>query len=227
MAVLSPDVHKHCRDTLLKCNEFDDHNLLQTIFRTGELARYRDSLPEAGNKKARVDKTIDYLLQNNLSNGQVLLPLFIATLRDRRYEGDALHNTSTKLYSEVAQSLRYSELSELKLLDDGTRQILKQYFECLKQHIEKWSERYTDLRLTTDIRVGTYKGHRIKMSTQKGIWWFREALNARSDNGKLLHEHVVILGDPGSGKTTVCERATWELAIEGLEALNKEVVPHK
>lgn len=101
----------------------------------------------------------------------------------------------------------------------------KQYFAALEQHFEQWSERYTDLRLTTDIRVATWKGKRIKSKAEAGKWWFREALGAQDQSGKRLREQIVILGDPGGGKSTACQRATWELAREGREALDHSRYP--
>jgi len=65
---------------------------------------------------------------------------------------------------------------------------------------------------------------RIRTSGEKGKWWFRAALDARDKSGKRLREQVVILGDPGGGKTTACQRVTWELAGEGLQNYASQAV---
>lgn len=88
------------------------------------------------------------------------------------------------------------------------------YCQRLTEYYKEWSQKYTNLKLTTDIRVATYKGKRIKK--KGGEWWFRDALENRKIN-RVTQEKIVILGDPGAGKTTACQRIAWELAKESQE----------
>lgn len=104
-------------------------------------------------------------------------------------------------------------------------QVRAWYLEQLHCHFNHWSEKYTDLRLTTDIRVATYKGQRVNNSKERGKWWFHEALNRNDGNGQPLRECVVILGDPGGGKTTACQRSAWEFAISGLADQTNPRIP--
>ncbi len=101
---IAPELSEQCRTVLLQCDEFDNHALLQAVFVIAELRSYRDNLPLANNKVERVNRTIDYLLQKRFNNGQPILPLFLAVLRDRRVEGDALYDSLDSLY-EVMQSI--------------------------------------------------------------------------------------------------------------------------
>lgn len=91
MPSLPPNLYTQCRNTLLKCSEFDTNAALQAVFATDELHPFRSGLPEAVSKSRRVDANLDYLLSQRLSDGRPLFPLFLAALTDRYPESDALH----------------------------------------------------------------------------------------------------------------------------------------
>jgi hypothetical protein len=92
MPGLSSELYNRCRTILLKCSEFDSNASLRTVFATDELYPFHDRLPVAANKSERVDKCLEFLLDKCLSNGRPVLPLFLAALRDRYQEGDALRD---------------------------------------------------------------------------------------------------------------------------------------
>jgi len=108
MAGLSSELHNRCRATLLKCSEFDSNVSLRAVFVTAELSPFRDGLPDAPNKSSRVDTCLDYLLPKRLNDGRPVLPLFLAALRDRYQEGDALRNELGKLAEDVGSALTLS-----------------------------------------------------------------------------------------------------------------------
>lgn len=104
MQGLSNELYNRCRTTLLKCSEFDSDASLRAVFVTDELYPFRDRLPATGNKSERVDKCLDFLLPKRLSDGWPVLPLFLAALRDRYQEGDALRDELGALAEAVQSS---------------------------------------------------------------------------------------------------------------------------
>ncbi len=95
--------------------------------------------------------------------------------------------------------------------------VRRAYLHRVSAHFEDLNARYTELRVTSDIRVATYKGKRLARNEQAQPIWLAELFC----NEEISRESrcVVILGDPGSGKTTACQRAGWLLAQESLTAL--------
>ena len=94
----------------------------------------------------------------------------------------------------------------------GSRMLWKQYLKRLIAHFEAWSKKYTDLRLTSDIRVASYKGQRLQGGHQGREWWLREVLNEDARQ-PILAPNIIMLGDPGAGKTTACQHAVWTLSL--------------
>jgi tetratricopeptide (TPR) repeat protein len=101
MPGLSADLYNRCRSTLLRCSEFDSNASLRSVFVTDELHPFRSGLPEAASKNERVNVCLDHLLPKQLSDGRPVLPLFLAALRVRYQEGDALHDELNALQREV------------------------------------------------------------------------------------------------------------------------------
>lgn len=110
MPGLSSELHHRCRVTLLKCTEFDTNAVLRAVFVTQELSPFRSGMPEAANKNGRVDVCLDFLLPQRLSDGQPVLPLFLAALRDRYQEGDALRDELEALGEDIRSALRRTRL---------------------------------------------------------------------------------------------------------------------
>jgi nucleoside phosphorylase len=100
MTELPTELYTRCRNTLLKCSEFDTNASLRTVFVTAELAPFRAGLPEADSKSARVDACLAYLADKHLSDGRTMLPLFLGALRDRYNPGDALRDELAALVAQ-------------------------------------------------------------------------------------------------------------------------------
>ena len=98
---LSQELHDHCRMVLLRCRQFKGHASLRAVFVTTELATYRDDIPECASRDERVDLVIDYLLQNTLSDGRPVFPVFLEALRRRYNPGDELFDHLTRLCFSV------------------------------------------------------------------------------------------------------------------------------
>lgn len=105
MQGLSSELYRRCRNALLKCTEFDSNAALRSVFVTNELRPFRSGLPEAANKKERVDECLAFLMDKCLTDGRPVLPLFLAALRDRYQEGDALRDELDGLVQEVLTAL--------------------------------------------------------------------------------------------------------------------------
>lgn len=102
----------------------------------------------------------------------------------------------------------------------ASKKLWEQYFGRMAAYFEEWSQRYTDLQLTTDIRVASYKGQRLKRDKNNNQWWFREALVSHVYEEDSSTKRI-ILGDPGGGKTTACQHTSWEMAKIGIERISR------
>jgi hypothetical protein len=111
MTGLPSELYNRCRTTLLKCSEFDNNASLRTIFITGELHPFRNRLPSATSKNARVDACLAFLVDKRLSDGRAVLPLFLTALRDRYQPGDALRNELAALAQDTWSHLDPSEVA--------------------------------------------------------------------------------------------------------------------
>jgi hypothetical protein len=71
--VLSSEVNHRCRQTLLKCHEFDSNETLRPIFNVEKLAGYKADLPSGKTKAALVDAIMDFLLEKRYRNESVFI----------------------------------------------------------------------------------------------------------------------------------------------------------
>lgn len=109
MPRLPPDLYTQCRTILLQCREFESDRALRALFSIGELWAFRIGLPEAGNLTERVDLCLDYVLKQRLSGGRPVMPVLLATLRDRYELGDALRDDLQALFDAVQSAMTQPE----------------------------------------------------------------------------------------------------------------------
>ena len=83
----------------------DSNRSLRAVFVTNKLLPFRNGLPEASSKLERVASAVDYLLENNLSDGRSLFPLFLSELASRYQPGDVLRDELTLLAKDVEAAL--------------------------------------------------------------------------------------------------------------------------
>ena len=114
MLRLSSDLYHQCRETFMKCSEFDSEISLRTIFVTNELSPYRNRLTEVKSKSDRIDACIDFILSQTLKDAQPLLPLFLLTLRDRYQEEDSIYYELDRLYKAVEADIAQPGVSDLE-----------------------------------------------------------------------------------------------------------------
>jgi hypothetical protein len=105
MPGLPSNLDTQCRNILLRCHEFEDYRSLRTLFIAEPLFAFRIGLPSADNPADLVDRCLDYLVDKRLRDGRPVLPIFLATLRDRYQPGDALHDDLHTLYGAVQTAM--------------------------------------------------------------------------------------------------------------------------
>jgi predicted phosphodiesterase len=93
----------------MKCREFQSYRALQAVFVTEQLFPFRIGLPSANSPEERVSLLLDYLIGKRLSSGHPVLPVFLATLRDRYEPGDALRDDLDALYRAVQSAMAPQE----------------------------------------------------------------------------------------------------------------------
>ena len=107
----SGELYRRCRHTLLKCGEFDNDASLRAVFTSNALYPFRNRLPTATNKNERLDVCLAFLIDQRVSGGQPVLPLFLTALRDRYQPGDALYDELTDLAETTRSHLDPSRAS--------------------------------------------------------------------------------------------------------------------
>lgn len=88
--LLSLELVSRCRTILLKCREFDSPANLRSLFIADDLRSYRDQIPDAGDREARVDSVMDALAHRHLKDGRSVFGLFLVALRDSQPPEDAV-----------------------------------------------------------------------------------------------------------------------------------------
>ncbi|MBN2389646.1 MAG: hypothetical protein JXR84_02905 [Anaerolineae bacterium] len=89
---LSGELLKRCRDILQKCAQFESDRSLHAVFITPELTPFRKELPEATTPVERVNLVIDYLLDERLTDGRCVFPIFLQQLSEHCPAGNLLHD---------------------------------------------------------------------------------------------------------------------------------------
>lgn len=105
MPGLSPDLSRRLRETLSRCAPFDSDRSLRTVFVDARLTPWRDSVPEADSRAARVGLLIAALLERRDIQGNPALALFVEVLAESAAPGDACHGELTALAAELRRAL--------------------------------------------------------------------------------------------------------------------------
>lgn len=105
MPGLSADLEKRCRDTLLRSSEFDSDASVRAVFVTRDLYPFRNGLPGANSKAARVTAVLEYLLEQERDANPPVLVLFLQALGGHYQQGNALLNDLEARALEVEAEL--------------------------------------------------------------------------------------------------------------------------
>ncbi len=101
--VLSPEIHRRLRQTLLRCGPFDHDRNLRVVFIDARLSVWREGLPEALSRAERVDAVIAYLLDRYNRDGENALILFLRVLSEQFWQADACHQQLGELAEELSR----------------------------------------------------------------------------------------------------------------------------
>lgn len=117
MTSLPLHLYSDCQAVLTKCSQLESHSSLKAMFVIAELAPYKDTLPEAQDKKDRIDKTIDFLISRTIPEAKNnLLLLFIEALAMRYSKGDQLHEDLLALKLKIADWLNKYAVIEIPIV---------------------------------------------------------------------------------------------------------------
>jgi len=133
----------------------------------------------------------------------------VATYKGYRIQSTTFFKLTEQFYKKItANGLPKDTITQLKKLQNKTFPDEKQFLDEITNEIGKeQTNKYKSVFLESALSTTD--------KTKK--WWFRELLKECDDSGNPIHENIVILGDPGGGKSTACQRTVWELAKEGLK----------
>jgi hypothetical protein len=96
------------RDTLSRCDEFENNEKLAAVFIDDRISNWRYSVPQPTDLQTRVDALIGYLFDVRNSKGESGLVLFLYTLRDRKVSSGELEQQLTTLIADLEPIKRQS-----------------------------------------------------------------------------------------------------------------------
>ncbi|WP_331281247.1 NACHT domain-containing protein [Planktothrix paucivesiculata] len=177
MSSLPNEIVCQCRQVLLKCQEFDNDESLQGVFITPELFPFQSGLKSADSRKGRVDLCLKYLLENHLSDGGSVLPIFLAQLRTRYDPKDARHGE----LAELCESVQAVLTTSASLPEESNFERLKQELIAASQGLLNWP-----ITLGNDRQIERPE--------------FQQLLDRIQEEKSST---TLILGSPGTGKSAL------------------------
>ena len=179
MPNLSWDLIKRIHATLRECDEFNKPEMLQAIFNVRELRVFRDELPEASNKRERIDLTVSYLSSKQLNDDRPALSFFLTLLRDRRHPEE-------QIYLQLDELLRMVEGEGAEVFGD------KDNWQFDRNFLQQICLRITQRRMATAWN-NTLDNILIERNDL-----LREILDFLGSDKRCF----ILVGASGSGKTT-------------------------
>lgn len=197
MQGLPSDLYNECRATLMRCGEFKSYQALRTVFVTDQLVPFRIGLRSADNPNDLVDLCIEYLLEQRLSNGYPVLPIFLMTLRNRYPIGNALRSDLEAMNYAVHNVMALHEPKPSQILHRDQllfNSLLKLDFgDQIKKAIKDINEERAVALL---IHGGAYRGQQVLVTR----------LLRLNPNWKTMDPIKISLGSNGMGRNS---RAIW------------------
>jgi hypothetical protein len=202
---LSPDLYIPIRNTLVQCREFQSYQALRAVFVTEHLFPFRIGLPSADTTEELVDLCLEHLLDKRLTDGQSVLLIFLATLRDRYQLDDHLHRDLEELHTAVQAALaqqnpqltskpRRRQILFERLLQLGFRPQVRMVKQVIEEH-----------------RAAAFLIHGPPESGQRMLAYRLTRLKPEWETG----QHIIIdVGSSGIGKSS---RALWGQVAKKLQ----------
>lgn len=108
MSGIPPELHQPLQKILIKCHHFETDTTLQTVFANAFIHQWGDAVPEASNRRARVDLLIGYLNGKQNDKRENALVLFLHVLAEDTPPTDALHNELLQVAQAFEDSIQRS-----------------------------------------------------------------------------------------------------------------------
>lgn len=96
---------KKLKESLLDCGPFGSDRTLVSVFTDDRIAPWKNQVPEAGDKKERVDLFVSHFLHRKNRAGQSVLVLFLQALHDQAEKEDACFQRLNDIAIEVAAAI--------------------------------------------------------------------------------------------------------------------------
>lgn len=103
MVGLPPDLNRELRAVLLRCGPFDSNGQLLALFVDSRLRPWRDRVPEASSRQARVQALIALLVDAASAEGENALVLFLQALQEWVDPGTACYQHLGELARAVSE----------------------------------------------------------------------------------------------------------------------------
>ncbi len=127
MITLSSNLKQRCRAAQLRCYQFNSYGTLHPVFNVEGISDYKDQLPQAipYSATAQVDLTMNFLLEKDTHNGQLVFLIFLGELRNSVPKPEALHQELGECCKLVEQEYQLHQvkcdLDERRLAMHGCR----------------------------------------------------------------------------------------------------------
>jgi hypothetical protein len=145
---LPPELTNQCRKVLLQCEEFHDYETLITVFVTDELLPFKSQIRKANNRKQLIDYCFEDLLQKYTKNSDPILPIFLATLKDRYDQENALYHELKELCTTVDSAFQKNNFCS----QQSTNNITHQQNQENGQFVRKGLDALIDLMQISEVR---------------------------------------------------------------------------
>lgn len=221
---IPPDLHNRLRTALLRCEAFESDNALEAIFVESPINQWVADLPEATSDDKRVRATIKYLLGKRDTNGEHALVLLLRVLNEQMPTEDARHEELADLAEELKHEfelhppqLEAPETFAQKFAhfftgDTEAQRAYRYRLKMLKQMRLIWIEGVLERSIHGAMMIVL----KMEYKPEAVEYPWNTVLQEPKCTNKMLPKGtkiidvfnemdgtLLILGDPGSGKTTM------------------------